>query len=226
VDPYVREGIVHVEEWSETPGQLPAYSHCLASHREAARWIAFIDVDEFLFSPTGKPLPEILRGFDMHPGVVVNWRTYGTSGWEHAPAGLVTENYRYRGPDDHPGNRLAKSIVYPRRTIGVVSSHYFRLRGTPVGEDRRPRGAPIRDATTDLLRINHYFAKSEEEFRRKAARPDADTGTIVPKGFLKPPDAVRDETILQFIPQLRAMLSSRGAQRSRQIANAGAVTPN
>ena len=86
--------------------------------------------------------------------MVVNWRTYGTNGWEQAPPGLVTENYRWRGPDDHPGNRLGKSIVYPRRTLGFVSSHYFRLRGTPVGEDRQPRGQPIRDATTDLLRIN------------------------------------------------------------------------
>jgi hypothetical protein len=213
LEPEITAGIVEVRRWPFVPGQATAYEDCLRRHRDDARWIAFIDIDEFLFSPTGRRLPEVLRGFDMHPGVMVNWRTYGTNGWEHPPPGLVTENYVWRGPDDHPGNRLAKSIVYPRRTLGVVSSHYFRLRGTPVGEDRRPRGEPIRDATTDLLRINHYYAKSEEDLRRKAARPDADTGTVVPKGFLVPPPALRDETILQFAPQLRAMLSSRAAER-------------
>ena len=62
-------------------------------------------------------LPEVLRGFDTHPGVLVNWRMYGTNGWEQQPAdGLVIENYPMRGPDDYPGNRLAKSIVYPRKS--------------------------------------------------------------------------------------------------------------
>jgi len=223
IEPEIAAGIVEVRGWPFVPGQLAAYEDCLLRHRDDARWIAFIDVDEFLFSPTGKPLPEVLRGFDMHPGVMANWRTYGTNGWEQPPPGLVTENYVWRGPDDHPGNRFGKSIVYPRKTLGAVSSHYFRLRGTPVGEDRRPRGDPIRDATTDVLRINHYYAKSEEDLRRKAARPDADTGTIVPKEFICPPAAIRDETILQFRRQLRAMLSSRAAQEDPTSVSAGTL---
>ena len=207
--PEIAAGIVEVRHWPFVPGQMPAYEDCLRNHRDDARWIAFLDVDEFLFSPTGTSLSEVLRRFDMHPGVVVNWRMYGTNGWEQPAEGLVIENYPLRGPDDHPGNRLAKSIVYPRSTLDVVTPHYFRLRGTPVGEDGLPRGLAIRDATTELLRINHYYAKSEEEFRRKTARPDAYYGTITPRGFSYPPDAVLDETILQFAPQLRKMLSER-----------------
>jgi len=226
LEPEIAAGIVDVRNWPFVPGQKAAYEDCLRRHRNDARWIAFIDIDEFLFSPTGKPLPEVLRGFDMHPGVVVSWRTYGTSGWERTPQGLVTENYRWRGPDDHAGNRFGKSIVYPRRALEAVSAHYFRLRGTPVGEDRRPRGAPIRDATADLLRINHYFAKSEEEFRRKTSGSDAYYGTMEKRSFLKPPDAVRDEIILQFAPQLRAMLASRAVRQSPTVAAAQALTPS
>jgi Glycosyltransferase family 92 len=214
LEPEIAAGIVDIRHWPFVPGQRAAYEDCLQRHRNDARWIAFIDIDEFLFSPTGKPLPEVLLGFDMHPGVVVSWRIYGTNGWEHPPQGLVTENYRWRGPDDHPGNRFGKSIVYPRSALGVASSHWIRLRGIAVGEDRRPRGAPIRDSTAELLRINHYYAKSDEEFRRKAAVPNAYTGTIIPRGFSTPAAAVRDETILQFGPQLKAMLSIRAAQRA------------
>ena len=208
--PEIAAGIVEVRHWPFVPGQMPAYEDCLKNHRNDARWIAFLDVDEFLFSPTGMSLPEVLRGFDTHPGVLVNWRMYGTNGWEQQPAdGLVIENYPMRGPDDYPGNRLAKSIVYPRKVLEVVTPHAFRLRGTPVGEDGLPRGLTIREMTTDLLRINHYCAKSEEEFRRKSARPDAHLGTIAPRGFTYPPDALRDDTILQFAPQVRELLSEQ-----------------
>ncbi len=138
--PEIAAGIVEVRHWPDVPGQASAYEDCLRRHRTDTRWIAFIDIDEFLFSPTGRPLPEVLREFDTHPGVVVNWRVYGTNGWEHPPDGLVIDNYPLRAPDDHPANRLVKSIVYPRNTLGATTqpAHYFRLRGNPVGEDMRP----------------------------------------------------------------------------------------
>ena len=58
--PYVADGCVEVRPWPDEPGQITAYAHCLETRRDQARWIAFIDLDEFLFSPTLAPLPEIL----------------------------------------------------------------------------------------------------------------------------------------------------------------------
>jgi peptidoglycan/xylan/chitin deacetylase (PgdA/CDA1 family) len=152
----------------------------------------------------------------------VNWRVYGTNGWETAPAGLVIENYPRRGPDDHPANAIVKSIVYPRFAYEVTdtSVHYFRLRGNPVGEDRRPALQPRRNpGSADLLRINHYYAKSEEEFRRKSACPRADTGTIPDRlsasaaaaGWSPPAPEVEDDSIIQFAPQLKTALAARFA---------------
>ena len=218
LEPEIDAGIVEVQHWPFVPGQARAYVDCLRRHRNDARWIAFIDIDEFLFSPTGKPLPEILRRFDTHPGVVVNRRTYGTSGWEHPPRGLVTENYLWRGPDEHPGNRWVKSIVHPRSAVGWATPHNFRLRGNAVGEDRRPVRSALREPTVELLRINHYYTRSVEEFRRKVARPDATTGKIKDDREPIPVDAVRDEIILQFGSELRAVLSSRAAQPASQAA--------
>jgi hypothetical protein len=218
LEPELAGGTVEVSEWPHVPGQRTAYEDCLARHRLDARWIAFIDADEFLFSPTGRPLPDVLRDFDTYPGVVVNWRIYGANGWEHPPEGLVSYNYLMRGPDDHPANALVKSIVYPRRTLGwFESAHYFRLRGNPVGEDRRPALRQIRvPGSADLLRINHYYAKSEEQFRRKSARPNATSGTITDR-FGIPPDAVRDEVVLQFGLRLRASLAQRSSAPGRQV---------
>lgn len=58
LDPYVREGVVVVHDWPQTfpSGQVPAFADCLERHRDDARWIAFLDVDEFLFSPTDSSL--------------------------------------------------------------------------------------------------------------------------------------------------------------------------
>jgi glycosyl transferase family 92 len=212
--PEIEAGIVEVQDWPQIYPQQGAYNDCLNRHRKQARWIAFIDIDEFLFSPTGKPLPEVLREFEMYPGVVVNWRMFGTNGWKHPPEGLVTENFLMRAPNPYPDHQFVKSIVNPRAAINNAGPHYFQLRGHPVGEDRVPVQSPFRTPTADLLRINHYYSKSEEDFRRKTSRPMANIGMVkIEQRMAIPPDVVRDETILQFDSQLRALLSSRTAGR-------------
>ena len=59
-----RGDLVVVREWDQSPGQLAAYEHCLAEHGSESRWIAFIDVDEFLFSPAGDSVADALRRYD------------------------------------------------------------------------------------------------------------------------------------------------------------------
>ncbi len=209
--PEIEAGIVEVTHWPE--GQREAYDDCLERHGDEVRWIAMIDIDEFLFSPTGRPLPGILRRFGTHPAVAVNRRFFGTSGHRHPPDGLVTENHPMRARDDNPSNVLVKAIVYPRMTLGARSSHTFRHRGNPVGEDGLPVPTATREPpTADLLRINHYYAKSVEEFEKKSVTPRADDGTITDRMGI-PPDEVRDEAIPQFADLLRAALAVRGAER-------------
>src|SRR5215212_567322 len=113
--PYVDEGTVDVLHWPEYPmGQVKAYAHCLEAHAGDARWIAFVDVDEFLFSPAGRPVPEVLRRYERWPGVGVNRVLFGASGHETRPPGLVVENYVRRL--EIPGlTSSVKSIVDPAR---------------------------------------------------------------------------------------------------------------
>src|SRR5205823_5139263 len=52
LEPYLEEGLVVLQDWPVFPApQQPAYEHCLREQREESRWIAFFDIDEFLFSP-------------------------------------------------------------------------------------------------------------------------------------------------------------------------------
>ena len=68
--PYVEEGIVTVRDWPVLDGrvgQIAAYNDCLRWHRHDSRWIAFIDLDEFFFSPSGEPLPAVLADYEQWP---------------------------------------------------------------------------------------------------------------------------------------------------------------
>jgi hypothetical protein len=186
---------VEVTDWPAVPGQFSAYSDCLKRHRTDARWIAFIDLDEFLYSPTGRSLTDVLRRFSGVSGVAVNWRVYGHNGYTERPAGPVLENYTWRASDHHPSNRHVKTIANPRKTsTWVENPHFFRHYGTPVGENHDPVTSPFRSPpTASLLRINHYCLKSLADIEWRAGRLRADGLRVWGRDeVLVPPSEVRD----------------------------------
>jgi Glycosyltransferase family 92 len=233
LSPYIDEGVVEVCDWSLFPGQIQAYEDCLKKHADESRWIAFIDLDEFLFSPTGRPVPEVLRDYEEFPGVVVNWAMYGTSGHERRPPGLVIESYRRRTAETEY-NRHLKSIVNPREVRSFCGPHFFVYRkGLAVGENKQPlRAGPNRtdSVSFDRLRLNHYVTRSLEEYMRKLERPPPDVGVL--KGLtpgqvkrrLEKLDQVTDESILMHLPALKRELQ-RVAQRDAAAGRAASAGP-
>jgi Glycosyltransferase family 92 len=212
--PFLQDGTVVLHEWPERPGQMTAYEHCLEAHRDDSRWIAFLDLDEFLFSPTFRPLPEILVDYEDHPAVVANWVMFGTSGHRTPAPGLVIETHHLR--KELPDLEQVKSIVDPTRTDRVLSPHSFTYTdGFAVNEnyftiDRPPWGkAPF---SVERLRVNHYSQRSEEEYVAKLSRPQAHSGTF--KSFpenslerrIKRSNAVRDDLIKAYTPAVREAL--------------------
>ena len=226
--PYVEEGIVEVQHWPEVPGLLPAMDDCVARHKDDSRWIAFIDIDEFLYSPTERPLPEILRDYEEWPGVGVQRYPFGVSGHDQRPAGLVIENYLRRAK---VVNNIIKSIVDPARVDHVVGAHTFRYLDAqcavdelkrPLDPDREVFGAPnqlrpgimfAESFSVERLRINHYQTKSAQEFSEKMALPTPDYGRDRKperlEHFLKRLDAVEDRDILRYAPALHEALRRR-----------------
>ena len=175
--PYVEEGLVVLHEWPDWPAQMQCYEDCLKRYREESRWIAFLDLDEFLFSPTGRPVPEVLTEFEQWPGVGVNTAVFGSNGHETRPPGLVMESYTAR-TDDPNVNRQIKSIVNPMQVRNFCTPHFFVYReGLAVDENKGEIGYPRLSETDEvsfsLLRINHYTVKSHEDFMRKLDRGPA-----------------------------------------------------
>jgi len=224
LEPYIEQGIVTLNDWPKPffpvkEGMIKAYEHCLEEYGASSRWIAFIDIDEFLFSPTGRLVSELLVDYERWPAVAVNWAMFGTSGHRSKPPGLVIENYLQR--TNRAGiSRAFKSIVDPSRVARTGNPHFFRYReGWAVDENGEPlkfSGGKTESVSFSKLRINHYWSKSEEECRKKFDLWEAGGGTAGGKPrrweFFEAQAEMlneqRDETILMYLPALRERLAS------------------
>jgi hypothetical protein len=137
------------------------------------RWMAFIDIDEFLFPAEGNSLPATLADYESLPAVAAYWPIYGFNGHKSRPSGLTIENYTK--PAAHGFPVRPKSIVDPSKVIGIESVHLFNFpEGHQIAYDEqkrllRPGG---RGSSSNILRLNHYVTRSREEFAAKLAKWD------------------------------------------------------
>ena len=171
--PYIESGLVEYSFFSGKKQQLPAYDDCLEKHRLDARWIAVIDLDEFIVPIKDKTIPEFLTRFEDFSVVEINWLIYGSGGAEKKETGSVMERFKHHSVSNHILNRHVKSIVNPRRVFTLtgcheaarISGHAADSHGMPIKKNFRER-----EPQQDVIRINHYAVKSYEEFLGKRAR--------------------------------------------------------
>jgi SAM-dependent methyltransferase len=233
--PYLGDGLVTLEDWPDVPAaQTDMYNHCLEHHGHESRWIAFLDTDEFLFSPTGQPLPELLAEYEQWPGVVANWAIFGTSGHLTRPPGLVIESYRWRNDDaEEPRNRIFKCIVDPARVTRCLDPHSFQFtEGGFVDERKQPvEGQFTERPLYSRIRINHYYTRSEEECAHKYARGRG-SDAVRMRGGEAPLEHLheklhdkRDEAILGYVPPLRKALAEMNERAPFEPTELATRTP-
>lgn len=210
--PYVAQGVAVVHRWPHHPGQQSAYDHCLAEHGDETRWVAFIDIDEFLFSPLRQDLPVLLEEYERWAAVGVNRATYGTSSHKERPDGLVIESYLMKWPSA----ASIKSIVDPSRAVRSLNPHAFEYHAGEfaVDEHKRPiDGWFTPEFTLERLRINHYYTRSEAEFRQKLKHVRADNAKLreEPANWARITGREEDAAITAYVPALREALAARPA---------------
>lgn len=194
LQPWINNGRVTLRP-SKSRKQKAIYNHCLRNGGTRCRWVAFIDLDEFLFSPEGTTLPIAMERYESVPAVFVHWILFGSGGHEQAPRGGTVDSYTksmgreasIRDDFDHQRGgprsqyvtgwaRDGKSIVDPRAVIEMGIHQPYAVRhgsfvtetfGQPHGKS--PAGTPF---TCDVLRINHYWSRSIEELTAKILKGD------------------------------------------------------
>lgn len=195
--------------------QLPVYDDCLASFGARNRWIGFLDLDEFALPMRDNDLRVTLSEFEDYGGLAATWHMMGTSGRLARPAGPVIRNYTEAFAVQESYH--VKSFVQPARTLRAVNPHSFSY--IPgffcVNEDHYPvsPGSQATFSAGNLVRVNHYFLRSQQDFEEKLVRGRADNAspkaahdrTMFYQGAARA--CVKDAAIQRFLPGLEKSLS-------------------
>lgn len=210
LQPYIGKGIVELTEWPHPPAcQLQAYQHFIDAHKGEPWHVAFIDCDEFLFSPSHDLVTGAIAG--QSSALAVNWMCFGASGQEHASEGLVIERFTLRPADNFGPNRHIKSIVRMDRVQSTARDpHWFQVTGGTWSESGSEVIGPLTTRPShNSLRINHYHTKSREEYLRRIALGRADYAIPRSPAEFDGYQAadIEDTAILRFLPALKKQLN-------------------
>ncbi|KAJ8429845.1 hypothetical protein Cgig2_001132 [Carnegiea gigantea] len=154
--------------WPKT--QEAGFSHCTLYAEQLCQWMAFIDVDEFILSPTWldhrKPSPNMLKSSLLpkgtNPGrvgqVSVKCVEFGPSNQTEHPVQGVTQGYTCRRKFDRRHKSVVMLEAVHPSLLNMV--HHFKLReGFKTSQLGKHRAI-----------VNHYKYQAWPEFRAKFRR--------------------------------------------------------
>jgi hypothetical protein len=223
--PYVNRGDVELIEWPyvgrETfdTAQCDAYRDALNRARSAVKWLAILDVDEFLVPIKDDNLPSVLEPFELDltiGGVCVSWVCFGTSYVPRIPQDrlmietLVLSGEHLESSRTFPWEQgTFKSIVRTDRAHSVESPHVALYN---AGHSHVP-------LLHDLIQINHYWTKDEAFFNEvkvpRNARRGVPAETSISWAAAMNKESQTSAPILRFVPSLRKGMKSGTESDSR-----------
>ncbi len=217
LQPYIKEGIVKLSNslhnGMSTMIQAKEFNRAMRNiMKEEGEhcWVAFVDIDEYLFSTEGVPVKKILSNFTgkQVAGILVNWLMFGTSSLKTLNGNsLMVKQLIRRAPLEHDEHRIFKSIVYlanayrffegPHRPIAKGESQFYYSNGQVFDPSAEPH-------IHDPLRINHYWYRSEKYYYQQKLQKRKAFGDIrkrdLEEWHFKKCNEVLDMTILERLP--------------------------
>lgn len=210
---YVASGVVELIEWPYVGGntydaaQCDAYCDAISRARNKVKWLALIDVDEFLVPVRDADLISVLTQFEADSaigGVCAAWVCFGTSYVPKIPQDklmietLVLSGHQPETPGTFPWEQgTFKSIVRPERTNSVENAHVALYN---AGHSHVP-------LFHNLLQINHYWTKDDAFFNEvkvpRNARRGVPAETSISWAAAMNEEARISAPILRFVPALR-----------------------
>jgi len=128
LEPYIESGEVDLIDWPSDPSRSWAMSqYCsvrraIYDYQDETRWLAIMDVDEFLVPLEHYSLIDFLNEHEKYGQIVVMWRFFGTSGVEKIPEDQLMIETLLQREAFVPGKvNQSKSIVKPKAVqLGMV----------------------------------------------------------------------------------------------------------
>lgn len=153
--------------------QVMAYCHAICTFGQRFRWMAFIDIDEFIVPRFHNTIPEALGTVAEFSNVSLPWSMFGHCGNIDMPEEAVPFVYDRCARDARAELLNFKCIVDPC-TVTQVGVHKFltdqmgnrtsNMLGKAVPYKRRNRSGFV---TKEIVQLNHYFLKSRAETEEK-----------------------------------------------------------
>ncbi|XP_078174198.1 glycosyltransferase family 92 protein At1g27200-like [Carex rostrata] len=149
--------------WPKT--QEAGFSHCAAVNEQSCQWMAFIDVDEFVFAPawadSDQPNPTMLASLVQHVRsevgqIIIRCHDFAPSGLRAHPKNGITQGYICRRKSVQRHKSILRLRAVDRSLVNSV--HHFKLKD----------GFKTKNLAS--VRINHYKYQVWEEFRMKFRR--------------------------------------------------------
>ena len=183
VQPYIDSGYITfyantLSEMREFGRQQQLYANYFHGHLDETKWFGILDLDEFLYSPTGEiDIKRILEKYETETQIETNWVHFGSSGHVKQPESVV-EHFLYRGAynsyTNGPNGRYNsyKSIV----NVAKIGSQNIRLdihsHKNKYGEYMDSKNVSF-NLPEPILLINHYCTQSWEFWEKvKMCRGD------------------------------------------------------
>jgi len=219
LDPYIKAGVVELIEWPfESKGeaqlmqrQQRAYSRAIKKCIGKTRWLAIIDLDEFIVPVHKNNLVDLLNTrYKRYSGVMINWQLYGTSNVPSIPKGkLMIETLLYKALPNHVKHQQVKSIVRPEH-VKKADLHrcefkqgYFAVYANKNRSLQRSEKLPI-----DIIRINHYCTRDEAYYKAvKLPRLKKHAPYRINIFSIDKLSLVYDDVILRFVEPLKKVMS-------------------
>ena len=203
--------------------QLAAYQHACEHFMNDVDWMCFLDGDEFLFPTVHDTLQQALAEYadESISALGVYDCNFGSSGHVEEPAGLLTENYRFRALDGFLAQRRVKSLVKGHQKVAITN--IGNLFATPLGtvdELMRPVTwgyMPDYEPSYARFRINHYVCQSRGyflNFKKHSGHADAAASAVREEEWWSNFDTNDqfDDSLARFAGPLREMVEKLSAE--------------
>lgn len=156
--------------------QNSVYDQCIIDYSLRHRFLAFIDLDEFLFlrDPNISSLPQLLREYEGYGGLGVNWVMFGSSGHARRPTGNTLANF-WRCWFEGVGH--VKTIANTAYVWRAVDPHQFSYLDAKVTVDENFTpivGHATASHQSARIAVYHYVIKSRQEYEEKMLRGAGD----------------------------------------------------
>lgn len=175
----------HLEILDGECKQNECYNNFILNYYDKFDWIAFFDIDEFLYIRDARSVNEILSDYEDIDSLFINWRLFGDSGLKEVENDEYSVLKRFTRCDKDL-HSLGKQILHTSRTKTTVkfnNPHILQYSKPPLREFRSydPSlklmcmcGNIKNNTELEKMELYHYRNKTYQEcYKRKYKTTDA-----------------------------------------------------